>query len=226
MQLEQYFDFVGPDSIRVAGTRVGMETIVRDYLEGASPEEIGLRYPTLSLEQVHATITYYLAHRAEVEAYVARVEAGLNEGWEEQRRGLTQFVRVLRERIERERQERRRTESDAAAVLPADESALPPRGIRRCECGGCPRRWRARRRPWLRRWAGRSPLRREDDDAGAAVPAEQRAIGEWAGELDRRSQVEGLDETIWWYRARVGKSFGRGSKFAAPPQVGVQAARA
>jgi uncharacterized protein (DUF433 family) len=57
MELEQYFDFVADDAIRLKGTRVGIETVVRDYQEGASPEEIALRYPTLSLEQIHATIT-------------------------------------------------------------------------------------------------------------------------------------------------------------------------
>jgi uncharacterized protein (DUF433 family) len=62
MELESYFEFIGEDAIRVAGTRVGIETILRDYEAGAGPEEIVLHYPTLSLEQVHATITYYLAN--------------------------------------------------------------------------------------------------------------------------------------------------------------------
>lgn len=63
MQLEGYFDFLGPDDIRIKGTRMGIEFVLRDYREGASPEEIVLRYPTLSLEQVHTTITYYLHHQ-------------------------------------------------------------------------------------------------------------------------------------------------------------------
>jgi uncharacterized protein (DUF433 family) len=42
---------------------VGIETVVRDYWEGASPEEIARRYPTLTLEQIHATITYALANQ-------------------------------------------------------------------------------------------------------------------------------------------------------------------
>ncbi len=107
MELERYFEFVGEDAIRIAGTRVGIETVVRDYLEGASPEEIVLRYPTLSLEQVHATITYYLANRERVEAYLNRVRQRQEEGWQEQQRHPSAFVRSLRERVEQQRKELR-----------------------------------------------------------------------------------------------------------------------
>ena len=58
MELEKYFDFIKDDAIRISGTRVGLETVIRDYLRGASLEEIVLNYPTLSLEQVYAAITY------------------------------------------------------------------------------------------------------------------------------------------------------------------------
>jgi len=32
MQLEDYFSFLAPNDIRVKGTRVGIETILTDYL--------------------------------------------------------------------------------------------------------------------------------------------------------------------------------------------------
>lgn len=103
MTLESYFEFVNEDAIRIAGTRVGIETVLRDYQEGASPEEIVLRYPTLSLEQVHATITYYLANRDKVAAYLERVRERQEEAWQEQQRHPSEFVRSLRERLERQR---------------------------------------------------------------------------------------------------------------------------
>jgi uncharacterized protein (DUF433 family) len=56
--MEDYFDLLSPDDIRIKGTRVGIETVLDDYLRGASPEEIVARYRTLTLEQVYATITY------------------------------------------------------------------------------------------------------------------------------------------------------------------------
>ena len=43
MELESYFDFVSPEEIRVKGTRIGIETVLEDYLEGAGPEEIAVR---------------------------------------------------------------------------------------------------------------------------------------------------------------------------------------
>ncbi len=104
MELESYFKFVAEDAIRIAGTRVGIETVLRDYQEGASPEEIVLHYPTLSLEQVYATITYYLANREKVEAYLELVRQRQEEAWQEQQRHPSAFVRSLRERLERQRQ--------------------------------------------------------------------------------------------------------------------------
>jgi len=71
MRLEDYFDVLAPNDIRVRGTRVGIETILFDYLDlGLFPEDIAVRYPTLTLEQVYATITYYWANRSEVDAYL------------------------------------------------------------------------------------------------------------------------------------------------------------
>ncbi len=47
-----------------------------DYLNlGLSPEEIALRYPTLSLELVYATITYYLHKRVQLDRYMREWQA-------------------------------------------------------------------------------------------------------------------------------------------------------
>jgi uncharacterized protein (DUF433 family) len=71
MELETYFDFLAPDDIRVKGTRIGIETILYDHIHrGQSPEAIAARYPSLTLEQVYATITYYLHNREAVTAYL------------------------------------------------------------------------------------------------------------------------------------------------------------
>ena len=104
MELQNYFDFVNETAIRIAGTRVGIETVVNDYAEGASPEEIVLRYPTLSLEQGHATITYYFANRKDVQRYLERVRKARDEAWQEQEGHPSEFVRSLRERLEKQRQ--------------------------------------------------------------------------------------------------------------------------
>src|SRR5262245_44646317 len=72
MDLDEYFDFLRPDDIRIRGTRVGIETVLYDYIHRSrTPEEIQQSYPTLTLEQVHATILYYLRHREQVSRYLA-----------------------------------------------------------------------------------------------------------------------------------------------------------
>jgi uncharacterized protein (DUF433 family) len=57
VELEEYFDFLRPDDIRLRGHRIGIESILYAYIhEAKHPEEIAARFPTLSLDQVYATI--------------------------------------------------------------------------------------------------------------------------------------------------------------------------
>lgn len=97
MDWNYYFDFLNEDDIRLKGTRVGIETVLDDYLNGASPEEIAARYHTLTLEQVYASITYYLGHQAEIDAYLARWLAHAEAAWQEQQRNPSAAVKRLHE---------------------------------------------------------------------------------------------------------------------------------
>ena len=60
---------------RVAGSRVSLDSVVYEFLNGASPESISENFPTLTLEQVYGAITYYLAHQEEIDHYLAQGEA-------------------------------------------------------------------------------------------------------------------------------------------------------
>ena len=72
MQLEDYFDFLAPDDIRIRGHRIGIETVLDEHLrKGRRPEEIVVSYPSLSLEEVYATILYYLRNREAIDRYLA-----------------------------------------------------------------------------------------------------------------------------------------------------------
>jgi len=74
MELKDYFNFLAANDIRLKGHRIGIETILFDYFDqGLSAEEIALRYPTLSLEQIHATLAYYWRHQTEIDAYLQLV---------------------------------------------------------------------------------------------------------------------------------------------------------
>jgi len=60
----------------VAGTRVSLDSIVFAFLEGLAPETIAAEcFPVLTLEQVYGAITYYLGHRAEIDAYLQKADA-------------------------------------------------------------------------------------------------------------------------------------------------------
>ena len=71
MQLEEYFEFLAEDDIRLKGTRVGIETVLYDFIHRKrSPEKIASTYPSLTLEQVYATILYYLHNKEAVSKYL------------------------------------------------------------------------------------------------------------------------------------------------------------
>jgi len=69
---DRYLEVRSADDVRVRGTRVGIEHLLCAYLEGSQPEEIALEFPTVSLEQVHGVIAWYLGNRVEADAYLKR----------------------------------------------------------------------------------------------------------------------------------------------------------
>jgi uncharacterized protein (DUF433 family) len=74
MQLEDYFDFLSPTDIRLKGHRIGIDTVLSYYLDGYTPEEIAANLPTLSLESIYASITYYHHNRAQVDIYLSELD--------------------------------------------------------------------------------------------------------------------------------------------------------
>jgi uncharacterized protein (DUF433 family) len=60
---------------RVAGTRVSLDSVVHAYWGGRLPEAIAADFPSLSLEQVHGAIAYYLRHRATIDQYLSEQNA-------------------------------------------------------------------------------------------------------------------------------------------------------
>ena len=57
-------------SIRVGGTRVTLDTVIARFQVGDTPEEIQSGFPSLTLEQVDATIDWYLNQKAEADEYL------------------------------------------------------------------------------------------------------------------------------------------------------------
>jgi uncharacterized protein (DUF433 family) len=96
MQLEDYFNFLAPNDIRLKGSRIGIKTVLYEYIYRArTPEEISQTYLTLTLEQVYATILFYLHEKEKISQYMADwLEWGLKMR-EEQRRNPPPVVQRL-----------------------------------------------------------------------------------------------------------------------------------
>src|SRR3954447_20957820 len=59
----------------IAGTRISLDSLVAAFLEGLSPEAIVTDcFPSITLEQAYGALAYYLAHRAEIDAYLQQAE--------------------------------------------------------------------------------------------------------------------------------------------------------
>ena len=60
---------------RITGTRVSLDSIVYAWWAGQSAETIAQSFPVLTLEQVYGAITFYLAHREEIDRYLEQQRA-------------------------------------------------------------------------------------------------------------------------------------------------------
>jgi uncharacterized protein (DUF433 family) len=109
MQLENYFDFLAPDDIRIKGHRIGIESVLYEYIHRAqTPEEIAERFPTLTLDQIYATILYYLRNKPKIDAYLAAwLEHGERMRAEQARNPTPAMLRLRQLRAERIAAERK-----------------------------------------------------------------------------------------------------------------------
>jgi uncharacterized protein (DUF433 family) len=115
MQLEDYFDFLAPNDIRLKGTRIGIETILYDFIHRSRrPEEIADAYRSLTLEQVYATITYYLHNEEAVRKYLTEwIEHGRRMRAEQAKNPNAWSPRVRQAKAELEARRRREMEYGA-----------------------------------------------------------------------------------------------------------------
>jgi hypothetical protein len=66
------------------------------YLEGYTPEEVAANLPTLSLEEIHATITYYLHNRSQIDAYLTQLDTWREQHYQEWTKNPSPVVQRLR----------------------------------------------------------------------------------------------------------------------------------
>jgi uncharacterized protein (DUF433 family) len=96
MQLEDYFEFLDPDDIRIKGHRIGIDDVIKYYLSGYSPEQILEELPSLNLEKIYASLTYYLHNRREMDAYMLRLAKWREERYQESLANLSPLALRLR----------------------------------------------------------------------------------------------------------------------------------
>jgi uncharacterized protein (DUF433 family) len=63
------------DVYRITGTRVSLDSIVYAWWAGQSAETIAQSFLVLTLEQVYGAVTFYLAHREEIDHYLEQQRA-------------------------------------------------------------------------------------------------------------------------------------------------------
>lgn len=66
-------------ALRVGQSRVLVDLVIRAFQDGATPEAIVQRYPSVTLADTYAAVAYYLRHREEIEVYLAEREARAGE---------------------------------------------------------------------------------------------------------------------------------------------------
>lgn len=117
MKLEDYFEFLAPNDIRIKGHRIGIESVLYEYIHRAqTPDEIAVRFPTLTLEEIYATILYYLHNKEAVDAYMTEwIEHGRRMRAEQDRNPPPIVLKLRRIKAERE-----------AAKAQASETIAPP----------------------------------------------------------------------------------------------------
>lgn len=88
-------------AIRIAGTRVGLSSIVAGFREGESPDKIAKEFPTVTVAQVYGAIAYYLENTKLVDDFLAEV----NGEFERRVRPLSGTNPELLSRLEAARQQ-------------------------------------------------------------------------------------------------------------------------
>jgi len=91
----------------IEGTRAAVSMIVMAQKNGLSPEQIHHSYPHLSLAQIHAALSYYYDHQADIDNEIAEGSAYAAKMRAESLAAGTQPTRAALERRLHERGEGR-----------------------------------------------------------------------------------------------------------------------
>jgi len=82
----------------VAGTRIGLSSIIHAFLAGESPDEILRSFPLAGpLVKIYGAITFYLENTEKVEAYLKEIDRRWEELAQKQAQSRSPLAKRLRE---------------------------------------------------------------------------------------------------------------------------------
>ncbi|MBV9306034.1 MAG: DUF433 domain-containing protein [Acidobacteriaceae bacterium] len=81
---------------RIGNTRVSLDSLVYLFREGLSAESMVESYPSLTLEQVHGALAFYLANRAVIDSYLREGQRIAEREHEVSRQQNAEFIARLR----------------------------------------------------------------------------------------------------------------------------------
>ncbi len=61
-------------SIRIGSSRVTLDSVVHEFIHGATAEQIQDDFPSLNLREIYGAISYYLEHQDRVSEYLQQRE--------------------------------------------------------------------------------------------------------------------------------------------------------
>jgi uncharacterized protein (DUF433 family) len=100
MNLPAFLTRHADGEIRLTGHRIDLYLIVSLHDQGYTTEMLAEEYPTLPLDLIHNVIAFCQEDRREVDAYLARVQAKINQfraGYQPGP-GITRIRRLMEER--------------------------------------------------------------------------------------------------------------------------------
>jgi hypothetical protein len=75
---------------------VSLDSVVYAYRRGASPESIQRSFPSLTLEQVHGALAFYLSHQKEIDNHLVHGEREFEDLRETTHEGHSDWYEKLR----------------------------------------------------------------------------------------------------------------------------------
>lgn len=97
-------------NLYVGSSRVTLDSVIIAWQMKRTPEEIQADFPVVALADIYGAIAYYLAHQAEVDAWLREGEELYERRRAEQRAADPEFYRHMRERMEAARARLKSTE--------------------------------------------------------------------------------------------------------------------